>query len=379
MISDGVDAVPASRWYASAECLLWWFKDSPLPVPLLTTTSNPNSMPVAAFNDPETSILLGNQNFGTGLHEGARFTAGVWIDNHHQIAVEGNYFFMASKTTVRSVASDGTPGSPILAVPFFDEDAGAESSFVEASPGNFAGSAVLSLTSRLQGAEILGAVQTYNSNDLHFEVLAGLRFLELTENLAYATASTGLSDPNTDLIVNTLDQFNMQNIFYGFQVGARADYRLGNFDISASAKLALGDMLETANLNGSVVTNFFNGQTGGPFTGVPTQNLPGSGVFVQPSNQGRVSRDQIVFAPELSVKVGYQLTQNLRVFAGYDFLYLSNVLRPGDQIDRGINVSQTVQTVIAGNTGAPGTRPTLTFAGTEFWAQGINLGLEYRY
>ena len=142
------------QWYASADYLLWWFKDSPLPVPLLTTTSNPNSTPVAAFNDPNTSVLLGNENLGGGLHQGARFTAGV-LDRRPPPDRPGRQLLLpGQQTTVRSAASDGQPGSPVLAVPFFDEDAGAENTFVMASPGSFAGAAVLSLTSRLQGAEM---------------------------------------------------------------------------------------------------------------------------------------------------------------------------------------------------------------------------------
>jgi hypothetical protein len=367
------------RWYASADYLLWRFKDSSLPVPLLTTTSDPTSTPVAAFNDPNTSVLLGNENVGGGLHQGARFTIGSWLDDRRQIGLEGAYFFLANKTTVRSATSDGTPGSPILAVPFFDEDAGAENTFVIASPGNFAGAAVLSLTSKLQGADVEGAVQAFDSEDLHLEVLVGGRFIELTENLNYATSSTGLSDPNTDLILNTVDQFGVRNDFYGWQVGTRAGARWGAFEVQATAKFALGEMHQVGNFNGYAVTNFFNAPAGGPFTGAPTQIVPGSGTFVQPSNQGRFSRDVIAVAPEVGVTLGYRLADSLRVFAGYDFLYLSNVIRPGDQIDRGINFSQTVQSQIAGNAAAAGTRPAATLVGSDFWAQGLHLGLELRY
>jgi len=367
------------RWYASADYLLWRFKDSPLPVPLLTTTSNPNSTPAAAFNDPNTTVLIGNENLDGGLHQGARFTLGCWIDDRGQIGLEGDYFFLANKTTVRSAASDGQPDAPILAVPFFDEDAGAENTFVVASPGSFAGAATLTLTSKLQGAEVEGAVQAFDAKNLHVEVLAGGRFVELTENLSYATSSTGLADPNTDLILNTVDQFGVRNDFLGWQVGTRADARWGDFEVGASAKLALGEMHQVANLNGYAVTNFFNAPAGGPFTGVPTQIVPGSGTFVQPSNQGRFSRDIIAVAPEVGVTLGYRLAYGLRVFAGYDFLYLSDVLRPGDQIDRGINFSQTVQSAIAGNAAAAGTRPAATFVDSDFWAQGLRLGLEWRY
>jgi hypothetical protein len=373
------ETVQPSRFYGGAECLLWWFKENPVRVPLLTTTSDPDAMPVAAIDDPNTRVLLGNHDLSTGVHAGARFTAGYWLDERQQIAVEGSYFFLNKQTTVRTLASTGDPNSPILAVPFADQDAGIENSFVIASPGSFAGSATLSLNSRLQGAEVQCAVQAFDGNRLHIQVLAGFRYLDLTESLSYATASTGLSDPNTDLILTTVDQFDMRNQFYGFQVGTRADYRLGNLEISASAKLALGDMSQTANFNGRAATNFFTGPAGGPFTGVPPEHLRGGGIFVQPSNRGSASRDQIAFAPEFGVNVAYQLTPHLRVFAGYDFLYLSNVIRPGEQIDRGINVSQTVQKVLTGIATTPGSRPAVTLTGSDFWAQGINMGLEFRY
>jgi hypothetical protein len=376
---EGWECSLADRFYARADYLLWWFKGSPVPVPLLTTTSNPTATPVAAFNDPNTTVLLGNQDLGGGIHQGGRFTAGFRLDDRQLIAVEGSYFFLARKTTVRTAASAGQADSPVLAVPFFDEDAGAESTFVLASPGAFAGAAALSLSSRLQGAEIQGVVQACNCDSLCVEVLTGGRFLDLTEKLNFSTTSVGLSDPNTGLILNTVDQFGTRNLFYGWQVGARAGYRWGSFDVGASAKLALGSVHETANLNGFAVTNFFNAPAGGPFTGVPTQTLPGAGSFVQPSNLGRLSRDQIAVAPEINVTVGYRLTNSVRVFAGYDFLYLSEVLRPGDQIDRGINFSQTLQSVIAGNAQGTGTRPATPLTTTDFWAQGIHLGLEFGY
>jgi len=365
--------------WVNAEYLLWWFKDSPLPLTFLTTTSNPGSMPIAVLGDPNTGVLLGNQDLNTGAHQGARFTAGLWIDNHHQIGVEGSYFLMANQTTVRTVASGGQPGTPFLAVPFFNEDIGAENTFLVAIPGSFAGTGTLSLTSRFQGGEIEGTVRALEDKNLHLEVLAGFRFLELTENLSFATTSTGLSDPNTGLILNTVDRFGMTNLFYGWQVGARGTYRLGYFEFSATAKLAVGDMHQTAHLDGFTTTNFFNAPAGGPFTGVPAQTLPGSGIFVQSSNMGRYSRDHIAVAPEIGGKVCCQITRHLWVFAGYDFLYLNNVLRPGNQIDRGINVSETLQTAIAGNVPTPGSRPAFTFVGSDFWAQGINMGVEFRY
>jgi hypothetical protein len=52
---------------------------------------------------------------------------------------------------------------------------------------------------------------------------------------------------------------------------------------------------------------------------------------------------------------------------GYTFLYISSVVRPSDQIDRSVNIAP------------PNTRPAFSFHATDFWTQGVNLGLEIRF
>ncbi len=376
--------VSNSRVFVNLEYLHWWFKDSPLPLPLVTTTTDLNSQPLAGIGQDATSVLVGNRGLDTGSHEGARFTGGFWFDNRQMLGVEGGYFFLASHTNTRAASSSGLDGSPVLAVPFFDADAGAESSFPLANPGSLAGSAFLSLTSRMQGAEINGVVETLSGGLVRCQVLVGFRFLELRENLSFATASLGIQDPtvagsNNGQVLYTRDQFDNLNRFFGGQVGTRFEVVRGNLSLNAWGKVALGNMYQVATVNGSATTNFFNAPAGGPFTGVPTQDFPGAGIFAQASNIGRTTANQLTVVPELNVSLGYQLTRGVRAFIGYDFLYVSSVIRPGNQIDRSINVSQTLQSAIAGNTPTAGTLPAINLAASDFWAQGINFGIEWNY
>jgi hypothetical protein len=60
---------------------------------------------------------------------------------------------------------------------------------------------------------------------------------------------------------------------------------------------------------------------------------------------------------------------------GYNFLYWSRVVRPGNQIDRVINVSQLPTSQGPGTVTSP-FRPVFAFPGTDFWALGVNIGLE---
>ena len=39
------------------------------------------------------------------------------------------------------------------------------------------------------------------------------------------------------------------------------------------------------------------------------------------------------------MNLGYWLTDNLRAYVGYNFLYWTNVIRPGDQIDHVVDLS----------------------------------------
>ena len=80
------------------------------------------------------------------------------------------------------------------------------------------------------------------------------------------------------------------------------------------------------------------------------------------------------------LRLGVNIGDNVRVYVGYEILWLNNVARPGDQIDRNINTTQV-------GPGPGGIVPTLTgpalpvalFRTTDFWAQGLNFGVEVRY
>jgi hypothetical protein len=79
-------------------------------------------------------------------------------------------------------------------------------------------------------------------------------------------------------------------------------------------------------------------------------------------------------APEATISVGYQICENVRAYVGYNFLYISDVARPANQIDRAVNTS-----FLPPPSPTLPVRPAFVFKGTDFWAQGINFGLEFRY
>ena len=64
---------------------------------------------------------------------------------------------------------------------------------------------------------------------------------------------------------------------------------------------------------------------------------------MQATNSGSFTRNEFSVVPEIGINLGYNVTQNLRLFAGYNFLYWTNVLRVADQVDTTLNVQDTAR------------------------------------
>lgn len=93
------------------------------------------------------------------------------------------------------------------------------------------------------------------------------------------------------------------------------------------------------------------------------------------SNIGSYNRSRIAFVPEALATVGYKFTPWASGFVGYNFMYVSNLVRPGRQIDTAIDPTNfpfqnSVQTP---------NNPTFHFRDEALWMQGVNVGLSLRY
>src|SRR5207244_9488477 len=98
------------------------------------------------------------------------------------------------------------------------------------------------------------------------------------------------------------------------------------------------------------------------------------GTLALASNFGPSTRNEFAVVPEVGVNVGARLNGNVRLFAGYSFLYWSNVVRPGDQVDRVVNAN--LIPVRSDGTRMGPSAPVNTLRGSDFWAHGINLGMQ---
>jgi hypothetical protein len=351
------------RFWVRGEYLLWWTKGNHLP-PLLTTA--PLGTPLAgvgALGEPGTSILFGNSRIDDDLRSGGRFTAGLWLNDCQTSGIEANFFFLEQEGTHFRRASEG---DPILTRPIFDVLNNQETSTGIAYPGVFRGLFEADSSTTLWGGEINYICNLCRTCCWRVDALIGYRYLNLEDDLSIRSVEINV-DPTrgpVGLGFDITDSFDTRNQFHGGQVGARAEFTRGCWFLQVTGKLGLGNTERRARIRGNTV----DVETGA----VVSAN---SGLLaLEGTNVGSYSDNQFSFVPEFGISVGYQITRNLRASVGYTFLYWTDVVRSGDTIDRGVNPSFLPPTAGVGDP-----RPAFNFRDSDFWAQGLNFGLELRF
>ena len=98
---------------------------------------------------------------------------------------------------------------------------------------------------------------------------------------------------------------------------------------------------------------------------------PGAFLIQVRRGEGPLQRAQLRLVPG---NVGFQLFRSVRLFGGYSFLWWTNVVRPGDQLNNSID-SRQIPTNGDFVPGFVGTSPGRSFTTTDFWAQGYSFGV----
>ena len=385
-------APPNARFYGGVEYLYWSFKDAPLRVPLISTgpVSNKegfliNSGSTILYGAPFSPATGGKDTQALPSASGSRLTLGAWLDDAQRWAVEASAFKLARQEAGYVAASNGQ-GSPGIRLPLYDEvpykpggtcdnanpsacNIGpTEDGFPVAIPNELYGSAVAHNSIELWGADLSGVMKLYSGPGWELSGLAGLKFLSLeegfglTDNLNGTNGSFFQGQSGTEN-----DSFKTRNRFYGAGVGLRGRYSYGPFSAELTGRVAIGDSNEMLSVQGYYV------DAGASF---PTTS-GNYGVFAQPGNEGKTTRNNFAVVPEVQLKLGYALTNSIRLTIGYDFLYDSNVIRPGDQINRNIPKGQTFQQDYTATTST--TSPTRLFRTTDFFAHGLTAGVGFQF
>jgi hypothetical protein len=358
----------SDRLWLSAEYLLWWDKSVNLP-PLVTTSPQGTAYNQAGvLGQAGTSVLFGG-NVDPGAHSGVRLTLGYWLSDCHDIGVEATYLSLGNKAATFDQTSQG---NPILARPFYNVYTPASDATVLAYDNRpnetrvQTGAVDVRDASELDSVEVLFRKALLRRCGRELDFLFGYRYGRFSEDLSIGSSTTfvsGFATPN-GTVSRVSDVFSARNEFNGADMGFAARTHWCRLSVELLGKLAIGSTQSRVNVRGSTVVTT-PGQQAATYTG---------GMLALATNSGSYSQNDLTVVPELGITLGYDFTCRLRGTFGYTLMYWSRVARPGDLIDTDLNSSQFPPGQLVG---VPA--PQFNFATTDFWAQGISLGLDYRF
>jgi hypothetical protein len=375
---------PDMFWFKfKAEYLLWTVANPRLSTTVATTSNSPNlTNGVGALGDPGTAVLLGPGSYDYNRISGGRVTAGFapgWF-----LPFEVTGFWLSSSTNLLNLSSDGSNNSLVLARPFQAPNLGSLNGLGEqvvlsgGFPGNLAGSINVAATITLWGIETNFFYNLCSSDLGSVDVIVGYRYADLSEtlnlsnsvqsinsgvNISFNSVNTGGLPPG--FISTAADSFATHNYFNGGTLGVRPTFHLGRLSVETDLKLSIGATHQILNVGGTSTLGSPDGSI---------QSVPG-GLLAVASNSGAFTRDVFTIIPELGVNVGFQLTRNVKLFAGYNLFFWSNVVRPGDQLNNTVD-SRQVPTDPSFDPTATVTQPGPSFVTRSFWGQGVAVGLE---
>jgi hypothetical protein len=364
---------PASaRSWASADFLLWWTRAMPIHTAMLTQATNPADPTSGALGSAHTAVLLGGQSYDLGQRFGGRFTAGTWLDDDQSLGLEGSYLFIAPEARTDTFTSNGSITAPIvLGSPFFNTVTGKEAFVAVTGPG-FAGGGSLSTSNYLHSGELNILERLSVSPSARITGLLGFRYINFTEDLTFGSNDFGVAAATAGARFTETDHFHTSNSFYGANLGLRGEYQVSGLWLAVTGKVALGAMNEQVNISGYSVDVT---PGGGP---VVNFVLP-AGFFALPTNIGQHSHTVFAVVPEVDLSIGYDITSRIRATVGYTMIYFNNVARPGTAVDHRINPTQSLSVNGTGSQLVGPAVPAFSFQRSDFWAQGINLGLGFRF
>ncbi len=344
----------------------------------LATTGPAGAPHAGALGEPGTQVLIG-PDLNYKPNSGGKLWLGYWLDADMTVGVQASGFCLETHTVHEKYYSNRTDGAPVIARPFYNVLTGQEDALIVTGPadalgGRYLGGVDLFGDSRTWGGEANLLFNVAAAPTLRWDLIAGFRYLGQKDEFRLDQSSTvlapgtvgfgGMAAPPPD-IVSLGHLLQTTNNFYGGQLGVQGRWMNEVLVLDLAARAGLGLNQEHLEATGHTL---LTGPAG------TTQFLFG-GLFVPP-NLSRADRSPIGYMSEVNVRLGYRITRNWIASVGYTFLYWGNIIRPEGQINPNID-PRNVPASLSYNPAAP--VPPFGLQATNFWAQGLTFGLEYRY
>lgn len=367
-----------NRFWLHADYLLWWVKKGPNETPLLTTGTEFQATP-GAIGEAGTKVLYGGSPLKFEAFSGLQVAVGGWLKEDQSLGLELRAYVLEQKDTGDFFKSTDN-GEPFLLRPFLNAQDNQQDVAILSFPGLVRGQIQFAADSQFWGTEANVICGWVRGTSGRIDALLGFRYLSLNEKIRidehYAPLNVednpisfgggSFEFPDT---VSVFDQFKVRNQFYGPQIGARTELNFGKCYVDARVLLAMGVTHSKSMVNGGSYLYDGNGNQIASLSG---------GLLAQKTNIGGQTSDGFTVVPNFIIRTGCNLTDSVRFHVGYNFIYWSNLLRPGDQIDGTVD-PRLVPTFQEYDATFAGSRPRQPLKHGDFWAQGLEFGLELRY
>ena len=367
------------RWWAHVEYLGWRMRGHDVPV---LVTQSPPGTPLAdagVLGEPTTEVLFGGDRLNDGNRDGGRIRLGWWSVDGQFVGWQGEYFGFTRDGDDFSASC--TADGPILARPFFNTALGEQDASLLCGTGlnlggftfDVDGSISVNSQSDLHNIGVIRRHVLWADFERNFRIdwLVGYRYLRLDEDLTITDMVT-LNNPSGGLIpagtqIRRVDQFNTTNDYHAGEAGLLYEVHRGRWALEGGTKMAIGNMHEAINAQGSQQINL--GGTSG------FAEVPGAGGFlVQPGqNAQHQGRNELALLTESELRLAFAFNDRWRAMLGCTVVYINRVTRPGTQIDPNLDPTSFPP---AGGGNAP---PMERFTESYLWLFGVNAGFEARW
>ena len=356
----------APRFWTTAEYLTWRTRGEHLPP--LVTTAGPGLL--GTLGDPQTATVVGNNSQFAGARSGLRLRAGLWLDDCQTCGFDVGGFWLNTSSRRVAVGSDGSAVGVFR--PFFNVGLAAQDvelvGFQQDVGGGvlapiLAGSTTVQSSTSLWGFDPNLRLRWKTGCNSQLDVFAGYRYVRLRDAVS-VTEDLTATDPTEagaplGTPIGVLDRFQSTNTFSGGQLGLAGETRFGRWSLAGRASAVLGVTSSRTTITGATRVTTPDGSASAVSPG---------GLLALPTNMGTHPTSRFGVVPEASLTLGYNVTDRLRLTAGYTLLYWNDVARAGDQIDLGVNGSFVPR--VGGTTPTGDARPAFPNRHTDYWRRG---------
>jgi hypothetical protein len=316
---------PPGKWWITPSLELAWVPTRPAPATVRLRVADP-----ASFGGTLPGPLVPVGGRSAGRFEAALgLVGGWWFGDTNTHGVEASLFTRYADNTF-----EGTSPGALVLFPRGTKRAAQVIAFPALLAPFVNGAFPVTLATTFTTADVNYRHKLLCNENSRLDWLAGYRYAFLSDELY-------LGDRPDDRDDYRLNRTAVTNSFHGGQIGLAGEIRTNGWYVAGSVKVAFGVVNSEAEATGA-------------FIGAEARGLGG---FQRLTALTSAEQSEFAVMPALNVQLGRQVTDHIRIFAGYSFNYLSRVARLGDAL----NPATAGLTV------------------TDFWVQSIGFGAEFRF